>query len=81
MSIKQVTNDVFKGGWVGFHDLIVDLVDQQATEEQAKVIFEMLPDYRQEEARDWGIEDTEFLTQAYSYFENDTSKIKAVLAE
>lgn len=81
MSIKQETHDVFKGGWVGFHDLIVDLVDQQATEEQAKVIFEMLPDYRQREARDWGIEDTEFLTQAYSYFENDTSKVRAALAK
>lgn len=78
-----VTNErtelIFSKSWIGFHDMVVDLTNVTPSASQAKVMFELLPEHRQLEAEKFGIEDTEFLTAAYLYFENYPALLKNVL--
>lgn len=56
--------------WGSFHDVVLDATHRDASFEEAKAIFDSLPDYIKKIGYEWGFDDTVFCDKAYVYLEN-----------
>lgn len=71
----KTLDELFEGNsWWSIHDAVVDVLDVSITKEQAKEIFQMLPSHIQGTAISWGMSDTVFGDEVYSYVEENPDK-------
>lgn len=63
---------LFKNGWDGLHDAIVEALDVAPSVEQAIDLFKKLPDRIQEKAFKWGLNDSEVRDECFEAI-NDLS--------
>ena len=63
-----ILKEVFKDGYGEMHDVLFEATGLSCDEAECHLAFWELPELMQCEALKWGLGDTEFRDEAYTYF-------------
>jgi hypothetical protein len=67
---KEEDKNLFKN--IGsFHDAVCEFTDKRLTDNELIRLFYMLPKYLQDDARHWGLSDTEVRDSIYVYIQDE----------
>jgi hypothetical protein len=83
MDIAIIIDSLFDDAseWESFHDVILELTDISYSKETLKDMFRCLPKHVQHIAFEWGLSDTVFRNEAYSYINDEIERTTAELKQ
>ena len=71
MDIEAIVNSLFESGWESFHDAVYEATDVSFSKEELKDLFYELPMNISNIALEWGLSDTVFGDEVYTYIKEN----------